>query len=958
MKKFRIIPVLLSLGLLLGCTNQNDSSSTNYDPEPVIPPEGEVTPDPTLESIDVTSNPTKAIYEVGDSFSSSGLVVTATYSDKSTSQINDYILSPADGYVFTTADIGTKEFIVTHQGKATSFNVTVNRPQVNPDDYEFIDPISPVKPSEPVKAERVYIASMAISVMIENKYYLSPVVMPNDAIKNIKFIVANPDIAEVDEHNFAIGKSVGSTIIKSYNDDDNDDILDDDEAFAVTAISVIENEDNSSITFDNTEITLTVGESITPTFKLNNFSAAANTLGYYSTNNDVANYANQTLVAYKSGECYIYISKNGMSGIAHVTVNDKLVGGKEVASDIIAQNKLMTLVEGESKEIKYSLHVAHPENAGEVSVTFTSSNPEVAKIENGYVIALEAGSALISASLSGDEKVLETINVDVRKSKTQYEDNYYNNYYGDLTWENGEDLKAKLKAIISKDKKTLTYNNWAINQEGDVNLYDLSYMASIYGDEDILKTSTQTAWQKEHAFCASLMTSTTTSNAINTVGRATDFHNLYAAFASGNGSRGNKCLGNADKTAPDYNDKGTYAYTRQWFEPIASSDKGKVARAIFYMGVMYDDIQKESYSESSTSLSINMPGVNIINDNVDYNSRRISLNKFASTDEEYTELREYYYDFANVSDDAKAYQSYLENSIPYCIGGLNDLISWNSYEVTQEEMRHNEAVYNAQTNRNPFVDYPELVNYVYGELRFTSGSLKDLRPSYLSLEMNKEGVHHYALGENAKKTYKVGESVSPTSLDVKAINYDLSISNVSSDLFTPYVIQSSDTGKKQITFNVGDIEFLVNIKVTSDEEGFIKVSEFDANKTYYLSADGTNFATTTISNKAITMSDNDDNIAAVTFELVPDTSNQYYVTLTKGTTSINLGNSGSSTDITNSKAKWKVNMLTGGGLVLQEAGSDRYLGLMSTGSKSAKAYAKSSLKLDSKYPPVYLYILK
>ena len=224
----------------------------------------------TLSSIAVTANPTKATYEVGENFASAGLVVTATYSDQSKEAVTGYTLNPAEGYTFVEADMPSKEFTVTYQGKATSFNVTVNRPQVNPDDYEFIDPISPVKPSEPVKAERVYIASMAISVMIENKYYLSPVVMPNDATKNIKFIVANPDIAEVDEHNFAIGKSVGSTIIKSYNDDDNDDILDDDEAFAVTAISVIENEDNSNIAFDNTEISLTVGESITPTFKLNN----------------------------------------------------------------------------------------------------------------------------------------------------------------------------------------------------------------------------------------------------------------------------------------------------------------------------------------------------------------------------------------------------------------------------------------------------------------------------------------------------------------------------------------------------------------------------------------------------------------------------------------------------------------------------------------------------------------
>lgn len=79
----------------------------------------------TLQSIAVTSNPTKTSYKVGEEFSSSGLVVTAIYSDRSTAVVNGYTLNPANGYKFTENDIGQKQFVVSYQGKTTSFSVAV-----------------------------------------------------------------------------------------------------------------------------------------------------------------------------------------------------------------------------------------------------------------------------------------------------------------------------------------------------------------------------------------------------------------------------------------------------------------------------------------------------------------------------------------------------------------------------------------------------------------------------------------------------------------------------------------------------------------------------------------------------------------------------------------------------------------------------------------------------------------
>lgn len=79
-----------------------------------------------LESIAVTTQPTTTIYEYGDTFSSSGMVVTATYSDGATANVTGYTTSPS-----ALATVGTQAITVnyTERGitKTTTITVTVER---------------------------------------------------------------------------------------------------------------------------------------------------------------------------------------------------------------------------------------------------------------------------------------------------------------------------------------------------------------------------------------------------------------------------------------------------------------------------------------------------------------------------------------------------------------------------------------------------------------------------------------------------------------------------------------------------------------------------------------------------------------------------------------------------------------------------------------------------------------
>ena len=75
----------------------------------------------TLTGIAVKTMPSKTVYNVGESFSQSGLTLTATYSDGSKETIKSGFTCSG----FSSAAAGTKTVTVTYQGKTTTFTVTV-----------------------------------------------------------------------------------------------------------------------------------------------------------------------------------------------------------------------------------------------------------------------------------------------------------------------------------------------------------------------------------------------------------------------------------------------------------------------------------------------------------------------------------------------------------------------------------------------------------------------------------------------------------------------------------------------------------------------------------------------------------------------------------------------------------------------------------------------------------------
>ena len=114
---------------------------------------------------------------------------------------------------------------------------------------------------------------------------------------------------------------------------------------------------------------------------------------------------------------------------------------------------------------------------------------------------------------------------------------------------------------------------------------------------------------------------------------------------------------------------------------------------------------------------------------LDNSKSKIGLNGFESayTDNCFEPADEFKGDFARsyfyistiYEDFAPLWQSPMMNNNTYPVWkpwAIDLLLKWNKEDpVSPKELARIEAVYNIQGNRNPFIDYPDLANYIWGK---------------------------------------------------------------------------------------------------------------------------------------------------------------------------------------------------------------------------------------------------
>lgn len=240
------------------------------------------------------------------------------------------------------------------------------------------------------------------------------------------------------------------------------------------------------------------------------------------------------------------------------------------------------------------------------------------------------------------------------------ERNIPQDYYSDLDGKKGIELKrAVYNAIKSHKEISYSEKTWAafltFEVKADGTWWD------IYSNEKRYASAGHSGMNVEHAVANSWWGGTRNA-------AYKDINHLYPSDATANSRKSNFPLGETDsptwtngvttigKPKNGHGGQGGYIY-----EP-ADEYKGDNARTYFYMAVRYPDIDWKTTSQPTWGIMF--------------------------TKEEYPTL---------------------------CSWGQELLLRWNSTDVvSQKEIDRNEGVYREQGNRNPFIDFPDLAEYIWG----------------------------------------------------------------------------------------------------------------------------------------------------------------------------------------------------------------------------------------------------
>ncbi len=239
---------------------------------------------------------------------------------------------------------------------------------------------------------------------------------------------------------------------------------------------------------------------------------------------------------------------------------------------------------------------------------------------------------------------------------------------------------------------------------------------------------------------------------------------------------------------------GTSVSSEEVFEP-QDCDKGDIARAIFYLVARYNYLS----GEDADGISSDNPNLEIVQDNT---------------------VR-------------AGYTSTTENTGKQ--GILTDLLEWHHLDPVDEfEIHRNNILYNNYTfNRNPFIDFPDWVDYIWGTATYDGRTFQNYSstPTGAADRLN-DSVHEFA-GEEEKEVvsievtklpnkvkYEVGETFDKTGMVVTATYADDSTADVTAKC--AITVDLSTAGEKVVAVSYKDK--IASFKITVTELPWYKKS--------------------------------------------------------------------------------------------------------------------------------------
>ena len=269
-------------------------------------------------------------------------------------------------------------------------------------------------------------------------------------------------------------------------------------------------------------------------------------------------------------------------------------------------------------------------------------------------------------------------------------------YYDLVDTSNADTLRDSLHEIID-DHQRFPYTSsatdtWDILEEADEDPDNASNIIDIYKNESYSKEGGGNSnYNREHTWPKSYGFPDDGSSNYP----YTDAHHLFLANSGYNSSRSNKPYADCDsscseKVTTSSNSRGGSSTESNWTTGSGatgswqtwSERKGDTARALMYLAVRYEGGTHGDTGASEPNLILTDDRALIANSNTGDNL-----------------------------------------TVAY-MGLKSTLLQWHEDDPVDDfERRHNEAVYENQGNRNPFVDYPEYVTCVFeGNCSNSSGN--------------------------------------------------------------------------------------------------------------------------------------------------------------------------------------------------------------------------------------------
>ena len=234
-------------------------------------------------------------------------------------------------------------------------------------------------------------------------------------------------------------------------------------------------------------------------------------------------------------------------------------------------------------------------------------------------------------------------------------------YYNSAENKSDQALRSALHNIID-DHNEFPYTSnstdtWDILQESDTDPLNSNNVILIYTRESVNGPQEYNGgggWNREHVWAKSR------GDFGTAIGEGTDVHNLRASNIQVNSTRLNYSFDDCTSNSCNQAYGNSYSDLALVFEP-RDEDKGDVARIIFYMDLRYEGDSGE--------------------------------------------------------EDLEMIEEILSTSSKLPRHGVRStLLQWHELDPVDDfERNRNDVIYSYQGNRNPFIDHPELVDYIWGD---------------------------------------------------------------------------------------------------------------------------------------------------------------------------------------------------------------------------------------------------